>query len=218
MRRLSISTFVSLDGVMQGPGGPTEDPTGHFTLGGWNVTFWDEVMGEAMTEGFGPPFDLLLGRKTYEIFAAHWPYVGDDPVADRLNSVTKYVASRTLDEVTWNASRLLEGDAGTAVAKLKQEDGPPLLVQGSSELIQTLLRHDLVDEFRVWTFPVILGKGKRLFGEGGPPAGLRLTDSRTSTTGVIIATYERAGEVPLGSFLPEVPSDAELRRRSGLGE
>ncbi|MGH3375490.1 MAG: dihydrofolate reductase family protein [Actinoallomurus sp.] len=216
MRRLSISTFVSLDGVMQAPGGPTEDPTGHFTLGGWNVTFWDEVMDEAMTEGFGPPFELLLGRKTYEIFAAHWPYIDDDPVADRLNGVRKYVASRTLDQVTWNDSHLLEGDAANAVAKLKQEDGPPLQVQGSSDLIQTLLRHDLIDEFRVWTFPVILGTGKRLFEEGGIPAGLRLVASRTSATGVIIATYERNGEVPLGSFLPEEPSEAELRRRASL--
>jgi dihydrofolate reductase len=218
MRRLSVSTFISLDGVMQAPGGPAEDPTGHFSLGGWNVTFWDEVMGAAMAEGFGQPFDLLLGRRTYEIFAAHWPYLIDDPVADRLNSVTKYVASRTLDRVTWNASRLLEGDAGTAVAKLKQQEGPPLQVQGSSDLIRTLLRHDLIDEFRVWTFPVLLGQGKRLFGEAAPPSGLRLVDSRTSTTGVLITTYEKDGDVPLGSFEAEEPSEAEIRRRAGLVE
>jgi dihydrofolate reductase len=216
MRRLSVNTFISLDGVMQAPGGPEEDPTGQFTLGGWNVTFWDEVMGAAMAEGFGQPFDLLLGRKTYEIFAAHWPYRSDDPVADQLNRVTKYVTSRTLDQLTWNASHLLEGDAATAVAKLKRQDGPPLHVQGSSNLLQTLLRHDLVDEFRVWTFPVLLGKGKRLFEPGVPPSGLRLVDSRTSTTGVLIATYEKGGDVPLGSFVPEEPSEAEIRRRAGL--
>ena len=217
MRRLTASTFVSLDGVMQSPGGPTEDPTGRFELGGWNVTFWDEVMGAAMGEGFGEPFELLLGRKTYEIFAAHWPYIDNDPVADMLNGVTKHVASRTLDTVKWNASNLLDGDAATAVARLKGTDGPPLQVQGSSDL-QTLWRHDLVDEFMVWTFPVVLGNGKRLFEPGAPPRGLRLIDSRTSTTGVLIATYQPSGDVPLGSFLPAIPSEAELRRRAGLSE
>jgi dihydrofolate reductase len=125
---------------MQAPGGPAEDPTGRFTLGGWNVTFWDDLMGAAMAEGFGDEFELLLGRKTYEIFAAHWPYISNDPVADQLNSVRKHVASRTLDSVKWNASHLLEGDAATAVAGLKRHDGPPLHVQGSSNLLQTLWR------------------------------------------------------------------------------
>lgn len=218
MRTLSADIFVSLDGVMQSPGGPTEDPTGGFSLGGWNVTFWDEVMGAAMADGFDEPFELLLGRKTYEIFAAHWPYIDDDPVADRLNSVTKHVASRTLDTVTWSASTLLDGEAATGVEALKRRDGPPLQVQGSGNLLQTLWRHDLVDQFRVWTFPVLLGRGKRLFEPVLPARGLRLVDSRTSSTGVLIASYERNGDVPLGSFLPQEPSEAEMRRRASLTE
>jgi dihydrofolate reductase len=216
MRRLAVNTFISLDGVMQAPGGPHEDPTGGFALGGWTVPFWDEVMGEAMTAAFSTPYDLLLGRRTYEIFAAHWPHITDDPVADRLNAMTKYVASRTLDQVSWQGSVLLAGDAGDAVAALKADDGPDLQVQGSSDLLQTLLARDLVDEVSVWTFPVLLGAGKRLFGDGTRPAGLRLVSSRTSTTGVVISTYERAGDVPRGSFqLPE-PSEAEAQRRAFL--
>jgi dihydrofolate reductase len=216
MRRLSVNTFVSLDGVMQAPGGPQEDPTGDFTLGGWNVPFWDDVMGQVMGAAFGTPDDLLLGRRTYEIFAAHWPHVTDDPVADALNRMTKYVASRTLDQVTWQGSVLLRGDAGDAVAALKREDGPNLQVQGSAGLLQTLLARDLVDELSIWTFPVLLGSGKRLFGDGTRPAGLRLLSSQTSTTGVVISTYERAGDVPRGSFQLAEPSAAELRRRASL--
>lgn len=216
MRTLTVNTFISLDGVMQAPGGPQEDPTGHFAYGGWTVTFWDDVMGRVMAEEFEQPYALLLGRKTYEIFAAHWPYISDDPVADRLNSMTKYVASRTLDDVTWNGATLLRGDAGDAVAELKRQDGADLQVQGSSGLLQTLLRRDLVDRFNIWTFPVLLGHGKRLFGDGTTPAGLRLAQCETSTTGVVIARYERAGEVPLGSFAPDEPSQAELRRRERL--
>ncbi|GAA4994656.1 dihydrofolate reductase family protein [Actinopolymorpha pittospori] len=216
MRTLTVNTFVSLDGVMQAPGGPAEDPTGNFTLGGWNATFWDDVMGQAIAKEFDPPTDLLLGRKTYEIFAAHWPYISDDPIADQLNNATKYVASRTLDEVTWNNAVLLKGDAGDAVAELKHQDGPDLNVQGSSDLLQTLLRRDLVDVFNIWTFPILLGPGKRLFGEGTTPGGLRLLDSVTSTTGVTIAKYERAGEVPVGSFQFAEPTEAELRRRASL--
>jgi dihydrofolate reductase len=217
MRTLSVTTFVSLDGVMQAPGGPQEDPTGGFALGGWNAPFWDDVMGQAMGTAFAEPHDLLLGRKTYEIFAAHWPHVSDGPVADRLNAMTKYVASRTLSEVTWQNSVLLGGDAGDAVTDLKQQDGPDLQVQGSSDLLQTLLARDLVDVFTVWTFPVLLGGGKRLFGTGTTPAGLRLVDSTVSTTGVLIATYERAGEVPRGDFQLAEPTEAELRRRAALG-
>lgn len=216
MRRLIVTAFTSLDGVMQGPGGPAEDPTGGFTHGGWNVTFWDEVMGRAMAKSFAEPYDLLLGRKTYDIFAAHWPYITEDPVAERLNEMTKYVASRTLDQVMWNGSILLEGDAGEAVTALKEQDAPDLLVQGSSDLIQTLLRHDLVDELGVWTFPVLLGRGKRLFGDGVVPAGLRLVESEASTTGVVISRYERSGEVPVGSFQLDEPTEAEVRRRESL--
>ena len=216
MRKLAVTTFVSLDGVMQAPGGPQEDPTGQFTKGGWNVPFWDDVMARLMGEAFEKPYDLLLGRRTYEIFAAHWPYVGNDPIAERLNTMTKYVASRTLDTVSWSGARLLEGEAGDAVAALKRQAGPDLQVQGSSVLLQTLLGRDLVDEFTVWTFPVLLGTGKRLFGAGTVPGGLRLVGSETSTTGVVIATYERAGDVPLGSFQLDEPGEAEVRRRASL--
>jgi len=217
VRKLTVNTFISLDGVMQAPGGPQEDPTGGFTHGGWNATFWDGVMGEAMSKDFDKPTDLLLGRKTYEIFAAHWPYVTGDPVADRLNGMTKYVASRTLERVDWSGSNLLEGDAGDAVAELKRQPGPDLQVHGSGGLLQTLLSRDLVDEFGVWTFPLLLGHGKRLFGGGTVPAGLRLVDSQVSTTGVIIASYRRDGDVPLGSFQLAEPTEAELRRRTALG-
>src|ERR671922_559769 len=159
MRKLVVNTFVSLDGVMQAPGGPEEDPTGGFEHGGWSVSFWDEEMMRSMGEFMGKPFDLILGRRTYEIFAAHWPHT-DEPGAAELNHATKYVASRTLTTLDWKNSQLIEGDAAEAVARLKQGDGPELQVHGSSNLIQTLLQHDLIDEFRVWTFPVVLGTGK----------------------------------------------------------
>jgi dihydrofolate reductase len=215
MRKLVVNTFVSLDGIMQAPGGPEEDPTGGFQHGGWTVPFWDEQMGEAMGEFMGKPFDLVLGRKTYDIFAAHWPHT-DAPGAAELNRATKYVASRTPRTLEWENSQLLEGDVGEAVARLKEGDGPELQVHGSSDLIQTLLQHGLIDQFRVWIFPVVLGAGKRLFGEGAPPAALRLVDSQVSTTGVTMATYEPAGEVHTGSFAMEEPTEAELRRRENL--
>jgi dihydrofolate reductase len=216
-RKLVVTTFVTLDGVMQAPGGPEEDPSDDFSLGGWSVTQWDDVMVEHMGEGMwgSKQFGLVLGRKTYEIFAAHWPY-SDEPGADLLNSAPKYVASTTLDSVDWANSQLLEGDVPTAVARLKEEDGPELQVHGSAVLIQTLLEHDLVDEFRLMIFPVVVGKGKRLFGDGTVPGGLKLTDSKTSTTGVVIATYQRAGEVPLGSFASEDPTEAEAERREAM--
>ena len=200
MRKLTVNTFSTLDGVMQAPGGPEEDPTGGFEHGGWSAGYWDESMGEWMGEFMGKPFDLLLGRKTYEIFAAHWPHQRDEPGAEQLNSATKYVASRTLDSVEWENSRLLEGDAAEAVARLKEQDGPEIQVHGSSDLIQTLLEHGLVDELRVWIFPVVLGTGKRLFGDGAVPAGLELVDSRTASTGVVFLTYAPAGEIKYGSF------------------
>ena len=218
MRSLVVAAFVTLDNVMQAPGGPDEDPTGGFTQGGWSVNYWDEAMGATMGEYFAKPFDLLLGRRTYEIFAAHWPHVGaDDPTGVTLNSARKYVASRTLDQVEWNNSVLLEGDVADAVAALKADDGPDIVTQGSSDLIQTLLQHDLVDEFRIWTFPVVVGPGKRLFGEGTVPAGLQLVDSTTSSTGVVMAIYRRGGDIPLGSFALETPTAEEIERRSRLG-
>ena len=218
MRKLVINTFTTLDGVMQGPGGPEEDPSGGFEHGGWSAGYWDEAMGEWMGEFMGRPFDLLLGRKTYEIFAAHWPHARDQPGAEQLNAATKYVASRTLSSVDWENSHLLEGDVPDAVRRLKGQDGPDLQVHGSSNLIQALLQHDLVDEFRVWIFPVVLGSGKRLFGEGTVPAGLELLDSKTSTTGVVFLTYAPAGKPSYGSFALEEPTEAELERRSRLGD
>ena len=200
MRKLVVSTFLTLDGVMQAPGGPGEDDSGGFAHGGWSFHYWDERMGEVMGAAMGTPFDLALGRKTYDIFAAHWPHATDDPGAKPLNDATKYVASRGRPELSWDRSVLLEGDVGEAVAALKQEDGPELQVHGSGDLIQTLLRHGLVDEFRLWVFPLVLGNGKRLFADGTIPAALKLVDSRVSTTGVMIGTYEPAGEVVTGSF------------------
>ena len=214
MRILAVNTFVSLDGVMQSPGGPDEDPTGGFTLGGWGVKYFDDVMWKAVADG-PRPYDLLLGRGTYEIFAAHWPY-DEGPIADELNSARKYVASTTLDRVEWNNSTLIAGDVAEYVAGLKQADGPEIQVHGSPGLLQTLLRHDLVDRFRVWTYPLVLGTGKRLFGDGTHPAALKLLDSRVSTTGVTIATYERAGAIDPGSFEFDQPSEAELERRRRL--
>ena len=203
MRKLVVNTFATLDGVMQAPGGPDEDRDGGFTHGGWSFTYWDEPMEEAIGEVMMErPFDLLLGRKTYEIFAAHWPRA-TDPTADKLNSAQKHVASRTLDRVDWSNSSLIQGDVPEAVARLKQDAGPELQVHGSSNLLQTLLQHDLIDEFHVWTFPLVLGIGKRLFGEGTLPRALRLTDTKVSTTGVVITTYEPAGDVQYGSFALE---------------
>jgi dihydrofolate reductase len=213
MRRVTVNTFLTLDGVMQAPGGPAEDPTGRFTAGGWSFNYWDDVMGGVMGEAMAAPFDLLLGRKTYEIFAAHWPNAGDDPTANKLNAATKHVASRTLTRLTWNNSQLIAGDVVTAVARLKQEDGRELQVHGSSDLIQTLLPAGLIDQFRLWVFPVVVGKGKRLFGEGAGPAGLTLVDSKASTTGVLINTYRPAGALKTGSFALAEPSEAETERR-----
>jgi dihydrofolate reductase len=215
MRKLVVNTFLTLDGVMQAPGGPEEDTTGGFTEGGWSVTLWDDKMMDVMGASFAKPFDLVLGRGTYEIFAAHWPHT-DDPGAEALNNATKHVASTKLEEVDWQNSRLIEGDVPDGIRKLKEADGPELQVHGSPGLIQTLLEHGLVDEFRLFIFPVVIGKGKRLFGDGTVPAGLRLTHSTTSSTGVIIATYEPAGELPKGSFAREEPTEAEVERRERM--
>lgn len=200
MRKLIVAAFLSLDGVMQAPGGPEEDTAGGFSHGGWTVPYWDAVMGEAMGQVFQGPIALLLGRKTYDIFAAHWPRVEDDPFADSLNAMTKYVATRSPGPLSWNNSHAIGPDAVDAVRQLKADDGPDLLTQGSADLLQSLLAADVVDRFTLLTFPVLLGGGKRLFGDGAIGAGLRLTDSRASTTGVVLSTYERAGPVQTGSF------------------
>jgi dihydrofolate reductase len=200
MRKLIVSTFLTLDGIMQAPGGPEEDDSGGFEHGGWSVNYWDDLMGEVMTEAFNFPFDLLLGRRTYEIFSAYWPDAPEEAGAKPLNDATKYVASRSRPELTWSPSVLLEGDAAEGVAALKQEEGPELQVHGSGDLIQTLMRHRLVDEYRLWAFPLVIGSGKRLFSHGTIPAGLKLVDTKISTTGVVIGTYEPAGEIVTGSF------------------
>jgi dihydrofolate reductase len=205
MSKLVVGTFLSLDGVMQGPGGPDEDREGGFEHGGWSAGYWDDVMGPIIDEWTNQADGLLLGRKTYEIFAAHWPRVSgeDDPIAAKLNSVPKYVVSRTLDTVEWNNSTLLQGDIAEEVGKLKDQPGTEIQVAGSGQLIQTLMKHDLVDEYRLWIFPVLLGSGKRLFADGTIPAGLKLADTKISTTGVAIHSYERAGEIAYGSFALE---------------
>jgi dihydrofolate reductase len=201
MRKLVVTTFMTLDGVMQAPGGPDEDRDGGFEHGGWSVGYWDEMMGGVAMEIHLAAGAVLFGRRSYEILGGYWPKVGDDdPMAAKLNSVPKFVASRSRRTLEWQNSTLLEGDVAQAVAALKAEDGDPVLVIGSSGLIQTLLEHDLVDTFAVWTFPVVVGEGKRLFGSGAIPAGLRLTETRTSTTGVTISTYERDGEIKGGTF------------------
>lgn len=211
MPELVVNTFITVDGVMQAPGGPEEDPSGGFEHGGWSAGYWDEGMGERMGGFMGRPFALLLGRKTYEIFAAHWPYVTDDPAAEALNTAPKYVASKTLDTVDWQNSTLLRGDVAEEVRKLKAGSGPEIQIHGSGNLIQTLITHDLVDVFQLWVFPLALGTGKRLFADGTVPTGLRLRDSWTSSTGVVAATYEREGEIRYGSFALQEPTEADRR-------
>ncbi|HEX5944129.1 MAG TPA: dihydrofolate reductase family protein [Anaerolineales bacterium] len=198
MRKIIVLTFIALDGVMQGPGGPTEDTSGNFTLGGWTVPYFDEFLGNVMTEQMGQPFDLLLGRKTFEIFASYWPQHPEE--GPEINRATKYVASNTLTSHEWTKSVFLKGNVAEEIKKLKQGAGPDLQVHGSGELIQTLLEHDLVDEFWLKIFPVTLGTGKRLFARGTIPAAFTLVDSKTSPTGVIVATLKRAGDVKTGSF------------------
>ncbi len=198
MRKIIVLTFVTMDGVMQAPGGPEEDPTGSFTSGGWTVPYFDDFLGQTMTEQMDRSFDLLLGRKTYEIFAAYWPHHNEEGAG--LNKATKYVASHAQMELTWERSVLLQGNVAEEIKKLKAQDGPELQVHGSGNLIQTLLKHDLVDELWLKIFPITLGTGKRLFAEGTTPAAFTLREAKMSPSGVIVASYERAGEVQTGSF------------------
>lgn len=194
-RKVLAQTFVSLDGVMQAPGGQDEDREGSFRHGGWSMTFWDETMAKLMGAQMADMETLLLGRKTYDIFAGYWPKHREEMGAAPLNNAKKYVASRTRTKLDWENSELLKGDVVKAVATLKQESGKPIQVLGSSELLQTLLKHDLVDRLDLWIFPVVLGFGKRLFGDGAIPGAWKLTESHVSTTGVTIHRYERAGDV-----------------------
>jgi dihydrofolate reductase len=200
MRKLIVTTFLTLDGVMQAPGGPGEDDSGGFAHGGWSVNYWDNQMGEVMGEATSKPFAMVLGRKTYDIMAAYWPNAGEEAGGKVFNDATKYVASRSQPTLEWSNSVLIKGDATEGLAALKTEDGPELQVHGSGNLIQTLLRNKLVDQYRLWIFPVVIGSGKRLFSDGTIPAGLKLVDSKVSSTGVVIGTYEPAGELVTGSF------------------
>jgi dihydrofolate reductase len=215
MRRIIGGVFQSLDGVMQAPGGPTEDPTGGFALGGWSTSFWDDATGQAIGTLFAGPFDLLLGRKTWEIFAAHWPYAAaDDPITISFNRVAKYVLTRSDEPLDWaNSHRLPDIEA---VAALKAGDGPDLLIQGSTTLYPALLARGLLDRLFLMTLPVVLGSGKRLFGAGTPPGAFRMVEHEVSPTGVTIATYEPAGPVPIGSFQLAEPSAAELARQERM--
>jgi dihydrofolate reductase len=198
MREIIVLSFITLDGVMQGPGGPTEDTSGNFIYGGWTVPFFDDFLGQVMTEQMSRPFDLLLGRKTFEIFASYWPQHEDE--GPGINNATKYVASNTLTKHEWKKSLFLKGNVVDEIRKLKQQEGPELQVHGSGNLIQTLLKYDLIDEFWLKIFPVTLGVGKRLFDKGTIPASYTLVESKSSPSGVIIATFKRAGEVKTGSF------------------
>ncbi|WP_020673403.1 dihydrofolate reductase family protein [Amycolatopsis nigrescens] len=204
MRKLMVITFVSLDGVMQAPGGQDEDVDAGFEHGGWAVSHLDERFIQSAAEWTKRAGALLLGRKTYDIFAATWPLAdADDPIGSKLNNMPKYVASRTLDTVSWQNSALLTGDVAEAVGKLKQGEGGEIQVHGSGDLVQTLIQHDLVDEFHLVVLPVLLGVGKRLFAEGTIPVGLELIESRTLNTGVVVSTYARNGKVEYGSMGPE---------------
>lgn len=218
MRKLAVLTFMSLDGVMQAPGGPEEDPTGGFKYGGWVFPFFDDVLGKEIDKQMNHPFDLLLGRKTYEIFAAYWPYMKDDPIALKFNSAKKFVVSTTLGNTDWANSVIISNNVANEIKKLKETNGPQLQVYGSGNLIQTLLKHDLVDELWLKIFPITLGKGKHLFVDGTLPVGFKLFESMVSPSGVIIASYVRAGEVMTGSFAQDKPSEAELIRRKKLSE
>jgi len=219
MRRLIASTFASLDGIMQAPGGPEEDPTGGFTLGGWMFGYADENMDISASGFDGKDRELVLGRRTYEIFEAYWPYQPEDhPVAKTLNAAKKHVASRTLTTLHWNNSTLLRGDVVAAILALKAQPGLDLQMIGSGNLIQTLQAASLIDEYSVWTFPVVLGRGKRLFGESAKPSALRLARSQVSTTGVVMSTYLPSGEIRPGSFASTEPSEKELARREKMAE
>lgn len=214
MRKLTLNTFMTLDGVMQAPGAPEEDTSGGFKHGGWLAKYWDDTLDRYLADFMGKPFDLLLGRKTYEIFAAYWPQSNASGAAE-LNNATKYVASKSLSHVDWQHSHLIKGDVAEEVAKLKQQSGPQILIYGSANLVQTLLRHELIDEFSLLFFPLVLGTGKRLFGNGTVPQGFELIEQSTSGTGVIIARFKRLGAdaIEYRSVDEREPSREEVARR-----
>src|SRR4051812_11221613 len=219
MRKIIVGAQVSMDGVMQGPGGPTEDPTKGFKFGGWAMPYFSQEFGEEIDRVFKDKFDLLLGRKTYEIFAAYWPYYKEDVpaggIATLFNKINKYVVSRSgaLD-TGWANSVLLRDVA--EVKRLKQEDGPNLVTQGSTELVHALLANDLVDAISIFTVPVVLGGGKKLFAEGSVPHSFKLTRSRVSPNGLIVGHYEREGGIKIGSAMLDSPSEREIARQERM--
>lgn len=212
MRKIIVVTFMTMDGVLQAPGGPEEDRTGGFEWGGWQFGYADQLTKDALAKIMSEPFDLLLGRRTYEIFAAYWPYK-NDVIGGKFNRITKYVVATTLIDTSWENSILIDKDVVKELEKLKNQEGPNLLVHGSSGLIQTLFAHNLVDVLHVWIFPITLGKGKKLFAEGTPAQGWTLRESTVSTTGVIMTSYIPGGAVKLGSYVPNKVSEAEIQRR-----
>lgn len=219
MRKLIVSAFVSLDGILQAPGGPEEDTTGGFALGGWMAGYADEGMDLSASGFDGRDRELVLGRRTYQIFEAYWPYQPEDhPIAKTFNAAKKHVASRTLTTLHWNNSTLLPGEIVPAIAALKAQPGPDLQTIGSGHLIQTLQADALVDEYHVWMFPVVLGRGKRLFSETARPSALRLVRSQVSATGVVMSTYVPDGEIQPGSFPSAEPSEKELVRRQTMAK
>jgi dihydrofolate reductase len=213
MRKIIVSTFMTMDGVLQAPGGPEEDRTNGFKWGGWQFPHSDELTENALAKIMSPPFDLLLGRRTYEIFAAYWPFQ-NNVIGEKFNRINKYVVATSPVDLSWKNSILINRDVVNELKKLKEQDAPDLLVHGSSRLVQTLFANQLVDVLHIWTIPITLGKGKKLFEEGTPTQEWKLTESVVSTTGVIMASYLPGGAVKTGSFVPEKVSEAELTRRN----
>ncbi len=218
MRKLTGAVFQSLDGVMQAPGGPEEDPTGGFALGGWSFHFWDGSMEQPFGKVIESDYDLLLGKRTYDIFSAYWPYNQDNPIGDKFQRINKYVLTHSDEPLSWDNSNRLSGDTASAVADLKRTEGRDLLIQGSSTLYPPLLSAGLIDRLLVMTFPVLLGRGKSIFDGTQRPSRMKLADHFVSDSGVMFATYEPAGEVPPGSFASGEPSKAELQRREKIQE
>ena len=212
MRKLTGAVFLSLDGVMQAPGGPDEDPTSDFRFGGWVQPFWDENMGP-FEKVITAEYDLLLGKRTYDIFSAYWPYNQDNPIGAKFQRINKYVLTHSDEPLSWDNSSKLSGDTAAAVRDLKKSEGRDLLIQGSSTLYVPLLAAGLIDRLVLMTFPVLLGRGKRIFDGSEQPGALKLVESFVSNKGVVFATYEPAGEVPTGTFATKEPSEAELKRR-----
>jgi dihydrofolate reductase len=218
MRKLTGAVFQSLDGVMQAPGGPEEDPTSDFRFGGWSFHFWDESLQQPFGKVINADYDLLLGKRTYDIFSAYWPDNQEDPIGAKFQRINKYVLTHSDEPLAWDHSHKLSGDTAAAVADLKQGDGRDLLIQGSSTLYVPLLAAGLIDQLVLMTFPVLLGEGKRIFDGSEAPGALKLVDHAVSNKGVIFTTYEPAGEVPTGSFATKEPSEAELELREKIKE